>query len=234
MILALETATAVASVAVIDKGKLIGEFFTNTSKNHSQSLMPLVDSLLRFVAKDIEEVAAFALAIGPGSFTGLRIGLATVKGMCIALNKPAIGVSTLDGLAMNVSGAQGLICPLLDARKSEVYTAVYNTQDNELCRLTDYMAVAPSELMEQLAKYDQPVTILGDAVDAYPEVFKEPFLRKAAQGNRWPRAAQVAQLAWQRLQRGEVDDIYNLAPFYIRRSEAEVSWESKHGTGKEV
>ncbi len=233
MILALETATTVASAAVIDEGKLVGEFFLNTAQNHSQSLMPLVDSLLKFISTDIKEIDAFAVSIGPGSFTGLRIGLATVKGMSLALNKPILGIPTLDGLAMNVLGVEGLICPVLDARKNEVYTAVYTTEAKGLRRLTEYMSANPEQLVEKLATYDRRVTVLGDAVDTYRRHFSRSFIDFAVQANRWPRAAQVAILAWQRFQRGEADNLYTLSPLYIRRPEAEVRWQAKHGSSGE-
>ncbi|MBO8169246.1 MAG: tRNA (adenosine(37)-N6)-threonylcarbamoyltransferase complex dimerization subunit type 1 TsaB [Thermoanaerobacteraceae bacterium] len=230
MILALETATTVASVAVVEEGKLRGEFFLNTTKTHSQLLMPLVDQLLRFIGRDITEMQGFAVAIGPGSFTGLRIGLATVKGMAQALGKPVLGVPTLDGLAHNVSGVSGLICPVLDARKNEVYTAVYESVGNKLKRLTDYMALSPRQLREKLGSFDRPVTLLGDAVERYQEYFADLNVRVAFQANRWPRAAQIACLAEKRLQKGDVDDLYMLAPLYIRRSEAEIRWEEKYGS----
>lgn len=233
MILALETATSVTSVAVINEGKLAGEFFINTTKNHSQSLMPLVDSLLGFIGVDIDNISAFAAAIGPGSFTGLRIGLATVKGMGVALNKPVLGIPTLDGLAENLRGAQGLICPILDARKNQVYTALYTSETDGMTRLTEYMAINPHQLLEKLSVHNKPVTILGDAVGVYRDIFNEPFINFAPQGNRWPRAAQVAQLAWQRYKRSDYDNVYTLAPLYIRRSEAEIRWEEKNGPCRE-
>ena len=230
MILAIETATTVASTALMHQGKLLGEFFLNTTKNHSQALMPLVDSLLNYAGVGIRDIAGFGVAIGPGSFTGLRIGLATVKGMAMTLDKPLFGIPTLDALAMNVE-PEGLICPVMDARKNEVYAAIYQTADGSGRltdkRLTDYLVEQPAALVQRLAKYGQKVTLVGDAVDRYPEEFDQHFIQLTGQANRWPRAAQVAVLTYHRFLTGGADDLFALSPLYIRRSEAEVRWEER-------
>jgi len=230
VILALETATTVASIAIIDQDKVLGEVFLNTRKNHSEVLMPIVDKLLKFINREITDMEAFAVAIGPGSFTGLRIGLATAKGMAQALNKPVIGVPTLDGLARNLIDVNGLVCPILDARKNELYTAVYNCHEHVCERITDYMALSPQQLSERFAKFDREITILGDAVAPFGQLLinGESSISIASQANRFPRAAQIAAIAQERLERGERDDLFKLAPLYIRRSEAEIRWEEKH------
>jgi len=230
VILALETATTVASIAIIDKDKVLGEIFLNTRKNHSEVLMPMVDKLLKFINREITDMEAFAVAIGPGSFTGLRIGLATAKGMAQALKKPVIGVPTLDGLARNLIDVNGLICPILDARKNEVYTAVYSCHEHVCERITDYMALSPQQLGERFAQFGEEITILGDAVLPFGQLLinGKSSISIASQANCFPRAAQIGAIAQERLERGESNDLFELAPLYIRRSEAEIRWEEKH------
>lgn len=236
-VLGLDSSTPVATVALVDGEHLMGELFFNTGKTHSQRLVPMIDQLLDGAGLLLADIDAFAVAVGPGSFTGLRIGMATVKGLALATAKPVIGVPTLDALVENVVGRPGLLVPVLDARKNEVYTAVYESEQGENRRLTDYIAAAPCLLAERLtamlgsAKVQQ-ITFLGDAVPAYREFLLASFApdcRFASPPLALPRASQVALLGVRRLQNGEVDDVNSLVPIYVRASEAEVLWARSHG-----
>ncbi|NPV26110.1 MAG: tRNA (adenosine(37)-N6)-threonylcarbamoyltransferase complex dimerization subunit type 1 TsaB [Firmicutes bacterium] len=241
-ILGIDSSTTVAGVAVVEDDRLVVETFLNTRKNHSQRLMPMLDAMLREADLTLADIDALAVSIGPGSFTGLRIGLATVKGLAQATGKPLIGVPTLDALALNVAGLTGLICPVLDARKNEVYMAVYQSASSlQVNRISDYLAISPTELIGlfQGSRFfgdgasdwrHCPVTFLGDATPVYRDLLTEGLGNRA----RWVlpthnliRAAQIAYLGGQRLAAGQKDDYLTIKPLYIRQSEAEVRWQSR-------
>ncbi|MBE3572750.1 MAG: tRNA (adenosine(37)-N6)-threonylcarbamoyltransferase complex dimerization subunit type 1 TsaB [Moorella humiferrea] len=223
LVLGLDSATQVAGVALIDDNRLVAETFFNTRKNHSQRLLPMIAALLQEAGVKPAELDGLAVALGPGSFTGLRIGLATIKGLAHALQKPVAGVPTLDGLAWNAWEVPGLVCPVLYARRREVYTALYRWQEGELCRLTPYQAVEPYSLAASLKSYNMPVYFLGDGVEPYLEVWRQlgPSARFLPSTGILPRAAQIAMLGRKRLQTDGPDDLFRLKPLYLRPSPAE-------------
>ena len=234
-VLGLDSATNVASVAIVEDQKLLAEVTFNSKKNHSARLMPMLAWMLEEVQLTLDDLSGFAVAVGPGSFTGLRIGLATVKGLAHVKNKPVLAVPTLDGLAANLEGNRGLICPILNARKNEVYTALYRWDGSENRRLTNYMAVNLETLVAYIEKEGDEVTFLGDGVPVYQETLLKmlPNARFAPSSNAICRGAQIARLGLEKLERGEVADYYSLEPLYIRESEAEVKWREKQQNGKE-
>jgi tRNA threonylcarbamoyladenosine biosynthesis protein TsaB len=148
LILAVDSATPVAGVALINEDKLIREDFVNYKKTHSETLMPMINKVLSDCDCSIQDVSALAVTTGPGSFTGLRIGLATIKGLCLSSGKPVIGISTLDVIAHNIAYSEALVCPLLDARKQEVYTAIYDVSGLIPVRLTEEVACSPREFVD--------------------------------------------------------------------------------------
>lgn len=226
-VLGLDSATNVAGIAIVDQERLVAEFFLNTGKTHSQRLMPMLARLLAEADLTLADLDGLAVAIGPGSFTGLRIGLATVKGLAQVTGLPLVGVPTLDGLAWNAAGVRGIICPVLNARKQEVYTALYQWKDEELNRLTGYLAISPEQLTGMLAQQEGPVTLLGDGVPVYGDTFTRHLgerVRYAPKTHVLPRAAQVAELGVRLLGKGHADDLHALKPIYIRPSEAEARW----------
>lgn len=235
-VLGLDSSTRAATVALVDGDHLLGELFFHTGKNHSRSLIPMIDQLLAGADMSLEDIDGFAVAIGPGSFTGLRIGMATIKGLALATAKPVVGVPTLDALAANAAGNPGLIVPVLDARKNEVYAAVYRAEQGENRRLSDYMAIPPDRLVEELKVFVSqtgltPITFLGDAALVYRELWRASFPaagRFAEPTQVMPRASQVALLGSKRLAAGDNDALDTLVPFYIRASEAEVKWARAH------
>jgi tRNA threonylcarbamoyladenosine biosynthesis protein TsaB len=235
-IIGLDSATNVASVAIVDENRLLAELTFNTKKNHSQRLMPMLAWMLDEVQLSLDDISGFAVAVGPGSFTGLRIGLATMKGLAHVKDKPILAIPTLDGLAANLEGVQGIICPILNARRNEVYTALYRWNSGHCRRLTDYMALGLEKLARLLEEADEEVTFLGDGVPAYQESLKTllPHAHYASHGNAICRGAQIARLGLEKLKQGEIADYYSLEPLYIRESEAEVKWREKQQHGKEM
>ena len=166
-ILALDSSGIVASVAVIEDDILLAEYTVNYKKTHSQTLLPMLDEVVKMTELDLETIDAIAVAAGPGSFTGLRIGSATAKGLGLALKKPLIAVPTVDALAYNLYDVSGLICPIMDARRSQVYTGIYRFEEHKLVAVKQQWASPMTELIEELNKLGEPVTFLGDGVPVF-------------------------------------------------------------------
>ena len=218
-LLAIDTAAAALSAAIVDEKGLVGEFALNTGKNHSLGLLPLLDSLLRYSGLTLGEMTAFAVTQGPGSFTGLRIGIATAKAWHDATGKPLIGIRTTDALA-RAAGVRGYICPLLDARRDQVYTALY--RDGQ--RLWPALALSPEELGGRLAQLDGPVCCLGDGFAPYETTLRQSLgdrLQPAPLERRLVLAPATAMLAWERLLEQDFTPPETLLPIYLRQSEAE-------------
>ena len=229
IVLGIDSSTQVNTIALLQDGQLLCEAILNTRKNHSQRLMPMIDILLKEAGLTIENVDGVAVSSGPGSFTGLRIGMTTGKALAWSRNKPLVGIPSLDGVAFNAQGVTGTICPILNAKRNEVYTALYKMVKGELQRISDYMAVEPLELIKRLQNQSQ-VTLLGDGIEEFISIFAENLgdrLAVPSSANRLPRASHIAYLGWRRLLKGEADDVINLAPLYVRKADAEIKLESK-------
>lgn len=228
-ILAIETATTTGSIAIVEEKKVISEITLNIKATHSEKLMAAMDYLLKSSGLTLDEMDGIAVSTGPGSFTGLRIGLSAAKGLSYASGKPLFAIPTLDALASNMSFSRHLICPVLDARKGEVYTALYRSRGQYNEKNTDDLAVKPLELIDIINKTfsEQGIVFLGDGVDVYGNMLKEKLgtlYHEAPLPLQIPRASNVAMLALERLERGDVDDPFTLVPRYIRKSEAELKW----------
>ena len=223
-ILALDSSGLVATVAIIEDEQTLAEYTVNYKKTHSQTLLPMLDEVAKMIELDLETVDAIAVAGGPGSFTGLRIGSATAKGLGLALNKPLIHIPTLDGLAYNLYGNTGLICPIMDARRNQVYTGLYRFEGNEFQVVEEQMAISVQELVEKLNQYGEKVTFLGDGVPVYRNVLAEglkvSYNFAPAHMNR-QRAAAVATLALKYYQEGKTETAEEHRPDYLRLSQAE-------------
>lgn len=231
-ILGIDASTQVAGVGIVDENQVIAEGWLNTGKTHSQRLLPLLDSLLQNSQITWDDIYGLAVTVGPGSFTGLRIGLATVQGLAQVLRKPVAGIVSLDALAENVAGVSGLLCPILDARKNEVYTALYRSEEDGMIRLSPYRGVNPAVLLKELASLDEKVTFLGDAVPVFQDLingvlgeraFFAPLTRNLLRG------VEVAALGMKKFQQGRAENCFEIKPFYLRPSEAEVKWAKIHG-----
>ncbi|ADI01343.1 MAG TPA: tRNA (adenosine(37)-N6)-threonylcarbamoyltransferase complex dimerization subunit type 1 TsaB [Syntrophothermus lipocalidus] len=225
LVLALETATRVAGVALISEGKVQKEIFLHYRQTHSQTLMVMVDEVLKECEVGLNQIDAVAVSIGPGSFTGLRIGLATAKGLAMGSGKPIVGIPTLDALAYNACLFRGTVCPVLDARKDEVYTAFYKS-DGSCMELVDrYRVCSPRALVDDVrTRATDGVVFLGDGAVRYREFLQQTLGDVAVwvPGNlAFPRASSVGLLAWHKLRGGGIDDARSIVPVYIRLSEAE-------------
>ena len=185
-ILALDSSGIVASVAVIEDDILLAEYTVNYKKTHSQTLLPMLDEVVKMTELDLETIDAIAVAAGPGSFTGLRIGSATAKGLGLALKKPLIAVPTVDALAYNLYDVSGLICPIMDARRNQVYTGIYRFEEHKLVAVKQQWASPVTELIEELNKLGEPVTFLGDGVPVFRSMIEGklqvPYSFAAAMG----------------------------------------------------
>lgn len=222
--LAVDTSCLTASVAVSQNGKVLGELTTNLAKTHSQKLLPMIKSLLETLDLEASDIDLFAAAIGPGSFTGLRIGVVTIKGMAYAMNKPVYGVSTLDALAFLSQGFSGIICPVLDARNNQVYTALYKKEGQELIRISDYLGIAINELIPILRDKGQQILLMGDASEMHFSNIVQQLEYDVYQADTSlfsPRAGSVALLSEKRVASGEGLDSFQLEPMYLRKSQAE-------------
>ena len=230
-IIALDSSGLVASVAVLEDQTLIGEYNIQYKKTHSQTLLPMLDELKKMVELDLDSVDAIALAKGPGSFTGLRIGSATAKGLGLAMKKPIIEIPTLDGLACNLYGTDKLICPIMDARRNQVYTGIYEFLRKEgmpvsykLVSLLPQCAVSIDEIAEKCNSFEREVIFLGDGVPVYEkklaDLMKVPYGFAPAHMNR-QRAAAFGILASDYYKEGKVVSAADHDPEYLRLSQAE-------------
>ena len=231
IILSIDSSTPVAGIAVSDGKKLLGEVMINTQNTHSEKLMPMVAQLLHDLQMSIQQIDAVAITCGPGSFTGLRIGMATAKGIVQGGNKKLIAIPTLDTLAQNLNHYPGIICPIMNAQKKQVYTAIYKSTETGMERLSDYQAIEAETLAEQLLALGETVWFTGDGVDAFADVFSAKLGEQCrlADGNTvLPRAGALAMLAAERAEQEQFDDLYQAELIYIRKSEAEVQWEARN------
>ena len=223
-VLALDSSGIVASVAVLEDDVLLAEDTVNYKKTHSQTLLPMLDEVAKMTELDMSSVDAIAVAAGPGSFTGLRIGSATAKGLGLALKKPLIGVPTVDALAYNLYDTKGIVCPIMDARRNQVYTGIYRYEDHKLVVVEEQMALSITELLEKLNEYGENVTFLGDGVPVFRKVIEEnmkvPYVFAPAHVNK-QRAAAVGALGMIYFQEGTYQTAAEHGPDYLRVSQAE-------------
>lgn len=222
-LLALETSSISASAALYEDSCLLGEFFINAKLTHSQTILPMTRHLLSAVQMEIGEVDVFAAAAGPGSFTGLRIGLAAVKGMAHAGGKSCVAVSTLEGLAYNLIGTDGILCPVMDARCSQAYTALFSCKDGNLTRIREDCALSLDDLAEKLKGYDAPIFLVGDGAElCYNHFGKErTHISVAPEALRFGRASSIGLAAYKQVLTGNTITPQALAPSYIRLPQAE-------------
>ena len=223
-ILALDSSGLIASVAIVDGDNMVAEYTVNYKKTHSQTLLPMLDEIVKMTQLELAEIDAIAVAAGPGSFTGLRIGSATAKGLGLALDKPIIPIPTVDGLAFNLFGVDGLVCPLMDARRNQVYTGLYTFENNEMKVKSPQKAVAIEEILEEINQIGEPVIFLGDGVPVQKENIKEivkvPYRFAPAHLSR-QRAGALGVLAQTYLKEGKIEHAREHKPEYLRLSQAE-------------
>lgn len=227
-ILSLDSATEVATCAILEDNNLLGESILNYKKQHSVILMPMIDSLLKNLNLSLKDIDGFVVSKGPGSFTGLRIGMATVKGFSQGTKKPFVSVSTLDALAYNMCYTSGIICPVLDALRGNVYTALYTFKDSKLTLISDYMVASVEELISLLKEHNEPVCFIGDGIQKNKDMlssldkvsFAPPHLNVV-------RASSLGELGYKLLSEGIEESLHNSAPVYLRKSQAERELDKK-------
>lgn len=222
-ILAIDTSATAASAALCDENKIIGEFFINTKLTHSRTLMPMVESLLANTNVQTSDITAVAVNCGPGSFTGVRIGVAAAKGLAFADDLPCIEVSTLESLAYNVQSANGIICPVMDARCSQVYNALFKCDGVKPERLCEDRALSIVELSDELKGYNERIILVGDGAELCYNTMKEllPNVELAPMTIRFQRASSTALIALEKFNNNEVLSAAEIMPMYLRLPQAQ-------------
>ena len=226
-ILAVDTATTSCSVAVADDEDLLSEMTIDNDQTHSKHLTVLIQEVIRLAGISLSEIDGFAVTKGPGSFTGLRIGMSTVKGLAVASGRPVVGVSTLETLAMQSGSPDLLVCPLIDARRGEVYFAGYRFEQDRLFEQHEPQAVLPQKILSEL---QQLSVFIGNGAILYRQNIIDNLGDQAyfaPSGQHIIRAATVAMLGHKRFADGDVDEIESLVPMYLRKSDAELNRQKK-------
>lgn len=221
-ILALDTSSQAASCALLEDERPVGSFYIDAKLTHSQTILPMVENMLSACQQTLKDVDLFAVSNGPGSFTGLRIGTAAVKGMAHALNKPCIGLSTLEGLAYNMIGRGGVVCAVMDARCNQVYTALFDL-DEGMKRITEDMAIPLEELQEILKKQEKNVVLVGDgAVLCYNSIMEEDRAKiSLSPAHQRLQNAYSVGLAVLQSHQNEAAPASELQPSYLRLPQAQ-------------
>lgn len=221
--LAFETSAKAASVALVEDGKLLGESYQNTGMTHSQTLMVMAQDVLKTAGKTVGDITSVAVAEGPGSFTGVRIGVAAAKGFAWGKQIPCVGVSTLGAMAVSLGIYRGYVCPVMDARRAQVYNALFYVNHGKIERITPDRAIALSDLGEEIKNLPQPVFLVGDGSNLCYNTLSEsvPGLVLPPEHRMHQRALGVALLAEEKIRSGERCDGASLTPNYLRLSQAE-------------
>ena len=223
-LLAIDSSGMVASVAVLTEDKLIGEYTINNKKTHSQTLLPMIDEMMQMIGQDINEIDAIAIAAGPGSFTGLRIGAATAKGLALALDKPIISVPTMEAIASNIYGTEQLLCPIMDARNQQVFTGMYQYVDGKFTTVMEQTVLSVEELCDKINGLKQDVMFLGDGVLVYQNYLEERVTVKktfAPAHLMNQRASAVGMCGFRLYHDGKIENADSYVPEYLRLSQAE-------------
>ena len=233
-ILALDSSAAVASVAICDGEKLLAEYTLNNGNTHSETILPMIEDLLSRLNMSVDDVEVFAASSGPGSFTGVRIGAATLKGLAFGKNKPCVEVSTLEALAENLVMSSGLICPVMNARRSQVYTAIFRSDGQMLTRLTEDCAMAIDELDELLSHYGEAVRFCGDGYGITVAALQKTAFMPVPDRLRHQSAYSVACVAAKQLADNNTVTDKQFKVTYLRPSQAERELMNKNNTKEET
>ncbi|WP_317855536.1 tRNA (adenosine(37)-N6)-threonylcarbamoyltransferase complex dimerization subunit type 1 TsaB [Chakrabartyella piscis] len=221
-ILAIDTTGQVASVAILDENQLIGEYTVNYKMQHSQLMMPMLEELCKRTNTTMDEVEYIACSSGPGSFTGLRIGAATAKGLALSLGKKIVPVPTLDALAYSIVGSNNIICPIMDARRNQVYACFYMWTNGKLDPISEMMAESIDEIIDMAEGFDQEVIFLGDGVPVHKErLLKNPDFTLAPLHTRLQRAASLGVYALEMIKEEKSVESHEFELIYLRKSQAE-------------
>ena len=229
IVLGIDTSSSRLSIALRDKNGLLAERSYLSANQCSAVLLPNIKSLLRELGLGLGEINGFIVSLGPGSFTGLRIGVSTIKALAFALSKPVIGIPTLDVLAENISLVNSQICPILDARRGEVYSCIYKSDSRQIKRLSEYLVLPVRDLLKILKSR---TVFLGEGLFKYRDLIKR--LNKglslfAPQEDWFPQASVLTRLGLDRLLAKNIDSCYDLTPLYLRRTQAEEEYDARLG-----
>lgn len=220
-ILAVDTSAKVLSVALCDDEKLIAQTTLNTGNTHSETILVVTDELLKKAGMEVSDIDLFTCSNGPGSFTGVRIGVSFIKGIAFGSDKPCIGVSTLEALAYNLKDYRGIICPVMDARRSQLYNALFRSDKGGMKRLVPDRLISSSELETELERYDEPIYFCGDGYNIASDSVKSKNIRSTNLICTYQSAYSVAQIALEKYNNGERTTDRELLPVYLRASQAE-------------
>ncbi len=240
LVLGIDTSTSYLSIAVRDGDRLIAESGYYSPRGCSAGLLPLIEGVLKYISLPLKKIDGLAVSLGPGSFTGLRIGVSTMKGLSFALSRPIVGIPTMDVLAENLVLSSRYLCPVIDAKRGQVYSAIYKSEGRRIKKLSAPMILSPAELLKEIktkisnSKRDQ-VIFLGDGLIQYQNLIKTKArgLAVFAPPDAWfPRASVLTGLALKRFLRNDTDNSDDIVPLYLRRSEAEDKYDARMGRGK--
>ncbi len=228
LILALDSSAAPASAALLEDGKILSEFYINTKQTHSQTLMPMVESVLKLTNKTLDDVTCMAVSAGPGSFTGVRIGVSCVKGLSMTRNIPCAGVSTLRAMAENARQLTGIVCAVMDARCGQVYNALFRAESGKLTRLCDDRALPIAELLEECKTFAEKIYLVGDGAELCYKTFAAIRAELLQPQLRFQRASGVAMAAQEMIENGQMVTPDALMPIYLRLPQAERELKAKN------
>lgn len=233
-ILAIDTSATAASACIAEENKIIGEFYINTAITHSQTLMPMIEQLLKNTELTLKDIDAIAVNAGPGSFTGVRIGVAAAKGLAFAEDLPCVSVSTLESMAYNMLGADGVVCAVMDARCSQVYNALFKVSGMHIQRLCDDRAVSISDLELELKKYNENIYFVGDGADICAKALENSLqnAETAPINKRTQTASSTACAAFKLISDGKTLTAEELMPTYLRLPQAQRELNKKMGVAK--
>lgn len=220
LICSVDSSATPASVCLLEDDRIIAEYYLNTGFTHSQTLMAMLESVLKISGKSADDIDLYAVNSGPGSFTGVRIGVSAVKGMAYALEKPCVEVSTLESMAYNLLGSHTIVCACMDARRRQVYHGLFRVDGDKIERLCDDTAIAVDDLLSFLPDHEE-IILVGDGAELVAQSTDDPLITLAPPNLRYQRASSVALAAVEKYNRGEVVSPAALMPRYLRLSQAE-------------
>lgn len=223
-ILALDSTAVTASAALWSDGSLMAQYMLNSGHTHSTTLLPMIRHMLETSGVSVDKIDCMACSVGPGSFTGIRIGIATVKGLAFGTDKPCIGVSSLEAMAYGMKSVNGIVCPLINARRTQYYSALFRIQDGAVTRLTEDEVILGADLDGILAEYDEPIYLTGDGYESARGFITYPGLMYTPESYRWPTAFAVAEAAAYKLIHASPETVFtpdDLVPVYLRKTQAE-------------
>ena len=234
-ILALDSTAVTASAALWCDGALVAQYILNSGNTHSTTLLPMIRHMLETSGVSVDKIDCMACSVGPGSFTGIRIGIATVKGLAFGTDKPCIGVSSLEAMAYGMKSVNGIVCPVINARRTQYYSALFRIQDGAVTRLTEDEVILGADLDGILAEYDEPIYLTGDGYESARGFITYPGLMYTSESCRWPTAFAVAEAAAYKLTHASPETVFtpeDLVPVYLRKTQAEREREERLALAK--